>query len=209
MEEVAAKIVDGLGRLARVLRKEAWEGATPRGLTPTQGEILRHVAAASSPPRLSAIASALGIRAPTASKAVAALLEKGLVRKLPAPDDKRAVAITLTAQGKRESARADRWPDTVAFVVQTLGPDEQRVLLRSIVKIIRRLQLRGEIDARTCAGCHHFRPFAHDSPDAPHHCAYVDAPFGDAALRVDCPEFEPAHPDVAREISTKFLRVVR
>ncbi|MBX3273794.1 MAG: winged helix-turn-helix transcriptional regulator [Sandaracinaceae bacterium] len=208
MSETASRIADGLGRLARVLRKGAWEGAGARGLTPTQGEILRHVAAAASPPRLGAIAKALGVRPATASKAVSALLDKGLVQKTAAPEDARALALTLTAKGRREATRAEAWPEVVASVAAGLDEDEQAVLLRSIVKLIRRLQLRGEIDARTCAGCAYFRPYAHPRSAAPHHCAFVDAPFGDAALRVDCPDFVEAPEGIANEIRTRFLRVV-
>jgi hypothetical protein len=46
-----------------------------------------------------------------------------------------------------------------------------------------------------CVYCRFFRPYAHpDDPEQPHHCAFVNAPFGDRALRVDCPEYEDADP---------------
>ena len=208
MSAVAAKIADGLVQLSRVLRRDAWAEAGPRGLTPTQGQILALVASAPEPPRLGDVARALGIRPATASKAVTTLIDKGLVRKHKAADDARALALSLTPRGRREASAVSRWPDAVAAVVDALDDEEKAVLLRVLVKIIRRLQLRGDLDARTCAGCSHFRPFAHDDAAAPHHCAFVDAPLRDADLQVRCPDQVPAPPGVAEEIARRFLRVV-
>jgi hypothetical protein len=61
------------------------------------------------------------------------------------------------------------------------------------VTMIRTLQVRGRIPvARMCVSCRFFRPYRHDHPTTPHHCAFVDAPFGDGELRLDCPDHLPA-----------------
>jgi hypothetical protein len=55
------------------------------------------------------------------------------------------------------------------------------------------LQERGAIPvAKMCVTCRYFRPNVHPDPERPHHCAFVDAPFGDRSLRLDCPDQEPA-----------------
>jgi hypothetical protein len=55
------------------------------------------------------------------------------------------------------------------------------------------LQQRGEIPvSRMCPTCRFFRPHVHDDPVRPHHCAFVDAPFGDAQLRIECDDHEDA-----------------
>ena len=46
--------------------------------------------------------------------------------------------------------------------------------------------------SRMCLDCRFFRPDVHDDPARPHHCAFVDAPFGDAQLRIDCADHQPA-----------------
>ncbi|MCY1144320.1 hypothetical protein OWR29_40535 [Actinoplanes sp. Pm04-4] len=44
-----------------------------------------------------------------------------------------------------------------------------------------------------CLTCRFFVPEAHpESPGHPHHCNFVDAAFGDAELRVTCPDHETA-----------------
>jgi hypothetical protein len=49
-----------------------------------------------------------------------------------------------------------------------------------------------------------FRPYAHPDPRAPHHCAFVDAPFGDGQLRVDCPDQTPAEAGQEEENCRRF-----
>jgi hypothetical protein len=59
--------------------------------------------------------------------------------------------------------------------------------------MIRTLQERGRIPvARMCVSCRYFQPFRYPDPDRPHHCAFVDAPFGDGELRLDCPDHAAA-----------------
>jgi hypothetical protein len=88
-----------------------------------------------------------------------------------------------------------------------LSAQEQAVLLKILVKLIRGLQLKGEIPvARMCVSCQHFRPHAHADADEPHHCNFVDAPFGDRALRIDCPDYVPAPASQAQEAWTAFRR---
>jgi hypothetical protein len=77
--------------------------------------------------------------------------------------------------------------------VGELSAAEQAAFLRGLVTMIRTLQEKGRIPvARMCVTCRFFRPFRHDDPARPHHCAFVDAPFGDGQLRLDCPDHAAA-----------------
>jgi hypothetical protein len=74
-----------------------------------------------------------------------------------------------------------------------LSVQEQVALLTALVKLIRALQLQGEIPvARMCVSCEHFRPHAYAESDQPHHCGFYNAAFGDQAFRLDCPEYVEA-----------------
>jgi hypothetical protein len=82
--------------------------------------------------------------------------------------------------------------------VGELSTAEQATFLRALVAMIRTLQEKGRIPiARMCVSCRFFRPFRHDDPARPHHCAFVDAPFGDAELRLDCADHRTAPADQA------------
>jgi hypothetical protein len=92
--------------------------------------------------------------------------------------------------GKDVAEAAASWSDVLLAAVDALSPEEQVVLLRSIIKMIRALQIRCAIPvARMCVNCHYFRPYAYRDAARPHHCAFVNAPFGDSELRIDCPDF--------------------
>lgn len=138
------------------------------------------------------IADPLGISAPTASDAMNALVAKGLVAKAPGPD-RRSISLVLTSDGEAAADRSREWPEFLAEAVNTLPAAEQAMLLRALVKVIRSLQVKGDIPVqRMCVSCRFFRPQAHRDPVNPHHCAYVDAAFGDRHLRLNCAEHQPA-----------------
>jgi DNA-binding MarR family transcriptional regulator len=192
----AAMVATGLAKIGLVLRHEAWRARGASGLTPTQGQILALLRARGEEATLGALAAELGVSAPTASDAVAALVAKGLVRK----HRGRTLALALTPAGRREAKRAARWPDVLLEAVDALSPTEQAVFLRGLATMIRVLQERGRIPvARMCATCSFFRPHVHPDPERPHHCAYADVAFGDRQLRLDCADWRaPDTKEVSR-----------
>lgn len=191
-EPIARRVAEGLTRIGLTLRSRAWKSAGPAGVTPTQGQALGMLAEAPDGMRLAALADLLGVSAPTASDAVNALVAKSLVVKAPGPD-KRSVSLKLTPQGEGLASRTTEWPSFLARAVETLEADEQAGLLHALVKIVRALQVGGDIPIqRMCVTCAHFQPRKHDDPLNPHHCAFVDAAFGDRHLRLNCAEHAPA-----------------
>lgn len=196
---VAHRALVALSKIGLALRGQAWKETAPRGLNPTQAQILVVLARDGTDGlRLSDLAERLGVTAATVSDSISALERKGLVRKEPATDDRRALAIRLTDDGLAEARGIAEWPDLFLEAVGVLDDDEAGVLLRALLKVIRELQQRGRISPpRMCVTCTYFRPHAHDDPDRPHHCAFVDAAFGDRNLRVECLDYAEAAAQVA------------
>ena len=192
-KSVVDHITAGLAKVAAALRNQAWEGGTARKLTPTQGQILVFLAERGVlPVRLSDVAEALCLTAATASDAVITLVEKKLVRKERSAEDQRALAMTLTAAGRRESQQTSGWAEVVRSGVKSLTSDEQRVFLRGLTKVMHSLQEQGVISVtRMCAGCNYFQPYVHADAAKPHHCGFVNKPLGEGQLRLDCPDFVP------------------
>lgn len=194
LQPLHERVLAGLSKVGIVFKSLAWQDATPSGLTPTQAQLL--VVLRSDPADalgVSHLARRLAVSTPTVSDSLSALERKGLVRKTRGPHDQRAVLVRLTRKGSAVARRAAHWPDALLSAVDQLSPDEQRVFLRGLVKMIRSLQDRGLIPvARMCVTCRYFRPHVYPDPARPHHCAYVDAPFGDGGLRLDCLEHQPA-----------------
>jgi DNA-binding MarR family transcriptional regulator len=196
-QPLGQRVTTGLAKVGIALRQQAWAEAGGRGLTPTQGQVLALLRANPAGLRPGALARQLGVTQPTASDSVAALQRKGLVAKTPMAGDGRAVVVRLTPAGVREAAAA-AWPDFLLEAVDELSAAEQAAFLRALVTMIRTLQERGRIPvARMCVSCRFFQPFRHVDPARPHHCAFVDAPFGDGELRLDCPDHAAAPPEQA------------
>lgn len=192
---LASRLADGLTRLAAVARQRDWQAAEVAGLTPTQAEILALLDRRPDGVRLGEAAAHLGVRGATASDAVAALLRKGLVARQADARDRRAVRLVLTGPGR--ALASGRVPG-FATVVAGLSPEEQARALALVVRMIGDLLQRDLIaPQRSCVTCRHFRPHAHDDAARPHHCAFVNAAFGDASLRLDCGEHEAATPQEA------------
>lgn len=198
-------IATGLAKIGLFLRTENWRQADAAALSPTQAQILAHLTQR-GPARVTTLAEALGVTQPTASDAAGALIRKGHVAKHADPDDARASLLHATASGRRAAAATAVWPDALLGAIDMLGTDERAVFLKALMKMIRELQVRGAIPVqRLCATCRFFRPNVHDDPAAPHHCAFVDAAFGDASLRLDCGEHEPADASEADALWRTFL----
>lgn len=187
----------GLEKISTVLKSQAWQDASLQGLTPTQGKILtilrdRHPVGI----RLSEVMSVLGITAPTASDAVAVLKKKGFVDKQRSPEDARAIAITLLPKGQQQAEQVAGWSDFLLTAIDELSEMEQEIFLKGLIKMIQKLQLEGYISVtRMCLSCQFFHPNQYPDSPHPHHCGFVDGPFGDRDLRIDCPDQLPAEPD--------------
>jgi DNA-binding MarR family transcriptional regulator len=204
-EPLDKRVTIGLAKIGIALKQQAWAEAGGRGLTPTQGQVLALLRANPNGLRLRALAEQLGVSAATTSDSVAALHRKGLVAKEGTASDGRAVIVVLTPTGIREAAAAAAWPDFLLEAVGELSAAEQATFLRALVAMIRTLQEKGRIPvARMCVSCRFFQPFRHDNPARPHHCAFVDAPFGDGELRLDCPDHSPAPVDQAAQTWEAF-----
>lgn len=204
-DEVMGRITHGLLRLSTAMRSQAWNWAEGAGLTPTQGEILVLLMQSKTPLRLGEIARQTALTAATTSDAVSTLEAKGLVEKRRAVDDGRALAVRLTARGRTAAKRAATWPKFLHSAASTLPEDEQAALYRSLLKLIREMEVKTHIPRhRMCLTCEHFEPLA-EMPKAArgarrqarasagvHHCNYFVIDYPDTGVRLDCPGYLPA-----------------
>ncbi|AUG78424.1 hypothetical protein CFP65_3635 [Kitasatospora sp. MMS16-BH015] len=188
------QLLIGLTRLGQAVRLSAWHNAGPVKLTPLQADILLFLAGDRRPRRQGEIVTALASTAPTVSDAVRTLTTKQLVERHRDPVDSRAVTLTLSPAGLAEADRLAVVPEPLREALSALPEQDVAAMLRGTTTMIRVLQQHRAIPvSRTCVTCRFYRPDAHpEDPAHPHHCAFVDAPFGDHALRLDCPDHQPA-----------------
>ena len=93
------RVLDALGRVVRQLTRISGGPGDGPAMTATQRLALFELVE-SGPLRLNDLAALMGTSAPTASRAVDALAEAGLVERSPHPSDRRALWIELTADGR-------------------------------------------------------------------------------------------------------------
>jgi DNA-binding MarR family transcriptional regulator len=188
------QIVFGLGRIATLLRAGQWQAGAGAGLNPAQAEILLRIAG--RPMRPGDLAEHLAVSPASLSDSVSSLVAKGFAERQPDPEDGRARRIAPTTAGAALAASLPVAPDALKDALGALPEFERANFLRMLLTLIRALQDARAIPAqRMCVTCRHFRPNAHDDAARPHHCAFVDAAFGDATLRLDCGDHEAAPPD--------------
>jgi DNA-binding MarR family transcriptional regulator len=193
-EDVDAKIVAALERLAQVFRARLREEAWKHDLSPTQVRFLIYLLHHDVElRRVSQLAREFDLTQATVSDAVASLETKGLVERELWPEDRRIVTLRLTPDGERLATKLSRWADPIKEHLERFSPEEREAVMRFLIELIGSLQRSGLITvARMCVTCKFFRQDIHPGEHSPHHCGLLDVPLGRADLRVDCPEHEPA-----------------
>lgn len=185
------RLVTGLSKIGLAMKSRTWRRKGRQGIGPLQIQVLTFLRSRPNhSATVSTIARELSVKLPTASEVIRTLEQKRLVRRRRREADNRVVTVHLTALGTKAGHVENRWPEILASATENLSAQEQVALLTSLVKLIRALQLQGEIQvARMCVSCEHFRPHAHEDSHSPHHCGFYDVAFGDEAFRLDCPEY--------------------
>jgi len=200
------RLVTGLSKIGLAMKSRPWRRQGQQGVGPLQVQVLGFLRSRTNQmATVSTIARELSVKLPTASEVIRTLEQKRLVRRRRTEVDNRVVTVHLTAKGAKAGKAGSGWPEILAAATQHLSAQEQVGFLTSLVKLIRALQLQGEIlVARMCVSCEHFRPHAHANADQPHHCQFIDTPFGDRALRIDCPDYVAAPTAQAKESWNRF-----
>jgi DNA-binding MarR family transcriptional regulator len=139
--ETTARLRAVLGKLSRRLRPTP--AAMAAGLTPTRSSVLLNVVREGKI-RLSDLAAAEAINPTQLSRAIAQLVDDGLVERSADQGDRRAAWVKSTPAGKRLAQRIRRErTDALNLALEGLGPaDRERILaaLDSLERLAGQLQ---------------------------------------------------------------------
>ncbi|MEZ5383475.1 MAG: MarR family winged helix-turn-helix transcriptional regulator [Microthrixaceae bacterium] len=187
--------VERLGRAVRVARQEV---ATTHGVSLLGLSVIERLADADAL-RVGQLAAELAVTQPTTSDAVAALVDKGLVRRSPDPLDGRAKVLWLSPAGRDLAERVAHQLAPLMEPERATSADDQARALRVVLEEIHRLQQAGVITVnRSCPSCAHFQPPA--GADLAR-CRLLDLALPERDLRVDCPEHSAPAASYSRQSS--------
>lgn len=190
-DDVAAKLVVALERIATAYRVMQWNQAKDMGLQPIQLQVLTflhfHPAKHCT---VTALAAEFALTKASMSDTVKSLEQKGLVGRAADPADARSHYLFLTDKGKAEAAAAPHYADAMLPALDGLDAAAKEKLLEGLLSVIQQLHAAGIITVqRMCQTCAHFQP---GSAGAAHYCRFLQQPLAVAALRLDCPEHQLA-----------------
>ncbi|HTX01939.1 MAG TPA: MarR family transcriptional regulator [Acidimicrobiales bacterium] len=117
--------------ISRRLRRSSARALEPFGLTDAQGRVLRHIARAGAPLRMSELARRIEIVPRSATTVVESLESQGLVAREIDLADRRSILVHLTAAGEQILAEVSRARDEAAEAMfKALRRQDRRELAR-------------------------------------------------------------------------------
>ena len=135
--------------LRREVRRHVRSEFPAHPLTPSQVEVLGHVRR-NPGAGVGEVAAALRLAPNTVSTIVGRLVDEGLVRRDPDPNDARAICLRLTAAGQRRvHAWRDRLAATVDDAIESLGADDRAALAAAVPALERLVDAVAELSAET------------------------------------------------------------
>lgn len=134
--ELAGTIGEIVRRIAMRMRQSSARRLELRGITDAEARALRLVGRSPAPLRMSDIARRTGVVPRSATTVVAALEDKGIVRRGMDPSDRRSVVVTLTDAGRRlwQEAVRDR-DDEASALLAALSRQQRELLLQLLLKV--------------------------------------------------------------------------
>ena len=137
-------VLDSLRRIVRVLRESSRASEKVLGVTGAQLFVLKALSAADES-SLNDVAARTRTHQSTVSVVVAGLVKRRLVRRRASLEDKRRVALTLTARGTALLARAPlAAQEKLVSALESLPPKERLSLARALSRLTEAMGLGAE-----------------------------------------------------------------
>ena len=181
------KIVVGLERISEAFRVLLWDESKKTGLSPIQIQILVflsfHDETTNTP---SYLAKEFNVTKATITDSVRILLEKGLIQKIPDPQDARSYKLIPTDQGNKIANESASFSDELLSTLEGLSTETKNHMISGLYQLVMNLNQRDIISAqRMCKNCQFF-----ESQEDGNYCHFLKTNLTQQELRLDCPEFE-------------------
>lgn len=147
------ELIDGLKRVDGILHKRYWRGVKFKE-KPATFMLLAHLKRAlkNNPEggaRVSELAADIGMTSSAITQSVTALEERGLVGRRMDPEDRRAVLVYLTDEGKaRIDSLMSILDEILGGLVEHLGQERSRLFLEILEEVVQYLESKSLEEAQ-------------------------------------------------------------
>lgn len=184
-ENLPAKLVAVLERIARVVYGCLWQVFGEIGLSALQLTLLERLAA--KPLGVRDLAETLQVTRATVSRALKTLEEKALVVIKTHPHDRRQVEVTLTPAGRELGRESQAWANPLLAALESLPKAERAMLWLSLLKLLRHFERSGLMAANhMCLSCRFLRKKGEKL-----YCTLLEQDLIKEQLRIHCPDYQP------------------
>jgi len=193
------KILIGLEQIGRAIAMLQDHESRAQNLSDLQMNVIVSLLEPHHARTIGGVAEELNLTPPTISDAVRVLEKKDILSKTRDPKDERVVRLDLTARGKSMARRLKEKQNPLLNLITHLAEEEKVSLLSLLIKLTKFFQDKGLVSvARLCVNCQYFHPNQYPGKEKPHHCGFVDSPFGEPELQIDCSKHQvlPASTDL-------------
>ncbi|MGG4091512.1 MarR family winged helix-turn-helix transcriptional regulator [Paenibacillus lautus] len=195
-EKRTARISMALIRLSLALKKMMQAEREPLDLSPLQIHALLFAAfTRNDVATVGNFSITIGATHVTAVKVIQGLVKKGLIVKIPNPDDRRVTLLELTSNGKELVSKLENWGHSLEESLNSMSDQLLVNFELGLGSLLSSLEKRGHlVVAEPCLGCIHFHPNVGD-PTAPHYCELIRKHISHEASLQECPEHTPSLAD--------------
>lgn len=185
--ELDKKIVDGLERIADIIKYATWQICEPLKLSPIQIKILNHILEKEkSDIKISSLAEEFLVSKPTITDSVKALQRRELVTVKKDSIDKRCSFISLSAMGKIVAKSVSENNQMLLKTIQDLNSSQKESFFITLINVIHSLQIQGFIPLqRMCFSCKY-----HSLNAERHYCSLLEKELKVKELKISCPEHQ-------------------
>ncbi|MCJ8293958.1 MAG: MarR family transcriptional regulator [Colwellia sp.] len=184
IDNIEAKVVAGIERLATVFKSSLQDTAKKYKLTPLQAQLLIFIA--EHPAKLCSVtllADEFSVTKATASDSLKTLVNKGYLDKVYNPNDARAFHLNIAATAKVMVNELSHFGLIMASQLKSMDKNELEVLSAANLKMLALFSKAGLISSRMCYSCHYY-----ENKQDGFHCHLMNVDLPTIALRLDCPE---------------------
>jgi DNA-binding MarR family transcriptional regulator len=187
VKNIDARLITALGKIAEVFRIMLWDQAKETGLSPIQIQILLFIRHHKEHlRRVVHVAHEFNLTKATISDSVKTLEDKGLITKIPDPQDARSQILKLTIKGNKLAMELSKFAEPLMTQIKNLDTDSKSDYYHSTLLILNGLVKEGLINQqRMCFSCSYYEPGKNGG-----FCTFLKTNLSPGELKIDCPAYQ-------------------